>query len=313
MPRISIIVPVYNVEKYLEKCIKSILNQTLQDFELILVNDGSTDDSGRICDEFAEKDNRIIVIHKENEGLSKTRNVALDIAKGEYIGFIDSDDWIEPSMYEVLYNLCCKYDADISSCAIKESTSKSNVKTRNKIVVKNGKDMIVEIYSYKYSGISPCNKLYKSKIYKNIRFPNKKLNEDAAIMYKIYDISDKVVHKDAKLYNYLIREGSLMHSKFNKDRFEIIDIYNEMLEYFQENCDMKKKIISEYFNSLVTMIKDIISENSLISNVDSLKKIESLFRKKLLSIILNKNIYYKSKIFLIIYCISYKLGVRFIF
>lgn len=112
---ISVIVPVYNVEKYLSKCIDSILAQTYKNLEIILVDDGSPDNCPKICDEYAKKDNRIKVIHKENGGLSAARNVALDIAKGEYIGFVDSDDFIAEDMYEVLYNLAEKYNAEISS------------------------------------------------------------------------------------------------------------------------------------------------------------------------------------------------------
>lgn len=112
-PKISIIVPVYKAEPYLRKCIDSILNQTFKDFELILVDDGSPDRCGEICDEYALKDSRIKIIHKENSGRSSARNVGLDIAQGEYIGFVDSDDWIEPDMYEVLYSKAKIESADI--------------------------------------------------------------------------------------------------------------------------------------------------------------------------------------------------------
>lgn len=116
MPKISIIVPIYNVEKYIEKCIQSILNQTFSDFELILVNDGSTDSCGEICDKYKKLDDRIIVIHKVNGGLSSARNAGIDIARGEYIGFIDSDDYIHEKMYEILYNNAITYNSDIVIC-----------------------------------------------------------------------------------------------------------------------------------------------------------------------------------------------------
>jgi len=116
-PKISIIVPVYKVEQYIHKCIDSILNQTLNDFELILVNDGSPDQCGQICDEYAKCDSRIKVIHKENGGQASARNMGLDIATGEYIGFVDSDDWIEPDMYEILYNECIINECEIISCS----------------------------------------------------------------------------------------------------------------------------------------------------------------------------------------------------
>ena len=118
MCRISIIVPVYNVEKYLKKCVDSILGQTFTDFELLLIDDGSTDNSGSICDELAKTDNRIKVIHKENGGLSDARNIGIEVAKGDFIGFIDSDDYIDEDMYAFLYNNILKYDAELSMCEI---------------------------------------------------------------------------------------------------------------------------------------------------------------------------------------------------
>ncbi|MFR2551722.1 MAG: glycosyltransferase [Clostridioides difficile] len=118
MPKISIIVPVYNVEKYLEKCVRSILAQTFTDFELILVDDGSLDSSGAMCDQFAEQDQRVKVIHKENGGLSDARNAGIELATGEYLGFVDSDDYIADDMYELLYTNIVKEDADLSICGI---------------------------------------------------------------------------------------------------------------------------------------------------------------------------------------------------
>ena len=117
MSLISVIVPIYNVEKYLDRCVDSIINQTYKNLEIILVDDGSPDNCLAICDSWAEKDRRIKVIHKENGGVSSARNSALDIASGDYIGFVDSDDWIEPDMYEILIKNAKKYDADISRCA----------------------------------------------------------------------------------------------------------------------------------------------------------------------------------------------------
>ncbi|UOK56378.1 glycosyltransferase [Bacillus sp. OVS6] len=118
MPAISIVVPIYNVEKYLHKCIDSILSQNFTDLEIVLVNDGSTDSCGRICDEYSIKDNRVKVIHKKNGGLSDARNTGIEISTGDFIGFVDSDDWVEPNMYETLYNLCISNSADISTCSI---------------------------------------------------------------------------------------------------------------------------------------------------------------------------------------------------
>lgn len=132
---ISIIVPVYNVEQYLDDCLISIINQTYKNLEIILIDDGSTDKSGKICDEYAKKDSRIIVIHKENGGVSSARNAGLRIAKGAYIGFVDPDDWIAEDMYEVLYSNAKKYDADVSVCKYKivKNRRKDNLNAINLI------------------------------------------------------------------------------------------------------------------------------------------------------------------------------------
>ena len=131
MSEISIIVPVYNVDQYLENCIESILNQTFKDYELILIDDGSTDKSGEICDKYEKKDNRIKVIHKYNGGLSSARNAGLDLACGKYIGFVDSDDSIHPEMYEILYDLQQIYNADISVCSFKKVYENIDVKNKD--------------------------------------------------------------------------------------------------------------------------------------------------------------------------------------
>ena len=135
MPAISVIVPIFNVENYVRKCVDSILNQTFSDIEIILVDDGSTDASGRICDEYLSKDDRIRVIHKENGGLSDARNAGLDMCTGEYIGFVDGDDYIDGDMYELLYKNLIQYDADISMCRFR--------RIYNNRIDDNGKDTII--------------------------------------------------------------------------------------------------------------------------------------------------------------------------
>lgn len=166
---LSIIVPIYKTELYLKKCIDSILNQIFKNFELILVADGSPDRCGEICDEYAKKDNRIKVIHKKNGGQASARNEGLDIAKGNYIGFVDSDDWLEPNMYEVLYNEIIKSNSIISICKI--TTSKKIKNKVKKIKILDSKEKIFDaLLRENYLKWSVCNKLYKKEDIKNIRF-----------------------------------------------------------------------------------------------------------------------------------------------
>ncbi|EGO6689884.1 glycosyltransferase, partial [Enterococcus faecalis] len=164
MPKISIIVPVYNVEKYLEKCVRSILAQTFTDFELILVDDGSPDSSGAMCDQFAEQDQRVKVIHKENGGLSDARNAGIEIATGEYLGFVDSDDYIADDMYELLYTNIVKEDADLSICGIYDVyEGKEPVEKQQQYIVLDKVAAMKMILEAKVVSVHAVNKLYKKE------------------------------------------------------------------------------------------------------------------------------------------------------
>ena len=223
MIKISIIVPVYNVEKYLRKCIDSILNQTFKDFELILVDDGSTDDSGKICDEYSLKDSRIKVIHKENGGQSSARNMGLDVAQGEYIGFVDSDDWIEKDMYEILYRNCKMKDGDIGIIGI-NFVYNNRVRKGLEYPLQSWKkeESMYKLIEHKYFGNYFCSKIFSRKLFKNIRFKEGIIYEDIDLMYKLIHKSNIIVAEGVMKYNYLQREGSTVRNKdFNCDEFYV--------------------------------------------------------------------------------------------
>ena len=223
MIKISIIVPVYNVEKYLRKCIDSILNQTFRDFELILVDDGSTDSSGKICDEYSLKDSRIKVIHKENGGQSSARNMGLDVAQGEYIGFVDSDDWIEKDMYEILYRNCKMKDGDIGIIGI-NFVYNNRVRKGLEYPLQSWKkeEGMYKLIEHKYFGNYFCSKIFSRKLFKNIRFKEGIIYEDIDLMYKLIHKSNIIVAEGVMKYNYLQREGSTVRNKdFNCDEFYV--------------------------------------------------------------------------------------------
>lgn len=191
MAEISIIVPVYQVEKYISQCIESILAQTFTDFELILVDDGSKDNSGKICDEYAEKDKRIRVLHKENGGLSDARNKGLDNASGNYFMFVDSDDYIAPNMAECLYQNIIKEDADIAACNFRyvfEEDVEEDFSTENKAEVLSGKEIFYNRKNERNYGFWTVawNKLYKAETFKNMRFRFGKYHEDEFWANDIY-------------------------------------------------------------------------------------------------------------------------------
>ena len=211
---ISIIIPVYKVEKYLEKCIQSVINQTYENLQIILVDDGSPDNCGKICDEYAKKDHRIEVIHKSNGGLSDARNKGLEIAKGEYIGFVDSDDYIEADIYEVLYNLLKQYNADVSICnfytvsqgkiAIKNVDSGIKEYTRIEILKEILLDNDIQSYAW--------NKLYKRELFGEIKYPVGKKYEDIGTTFYLLEKCNKVVVTGKPEYYYINRQDSIVNN-----------------------------------------------------------------------------------------------------
>ncbi|WP_139422928.1 glycosyltransferase family 2 protein [Chryseobacterium mulctrae] len=246
-PLISIIVPIYKVEKYLEKCVESLLSQEYSNIEIFLVNDGSPDNCGSICNHFAQIDNRVIVIHKENGGLSDARNAALSLVKGEYITFIDSDDFVESTYISNLFNLIHKYQSDIAV-----SLFKFVIEGERQIVYQEeGKDM-------KFSRLEALNtmfyqdtfdnnataKLYHSALFKNIRFPKGLLYEDLLTTYKLMLLAERgVAFSDVKTYNYLLREDSIEGSPFSDKKMKSLIFAIEDFEKIKlEMPDLEKSI-----------------------------------------------------------------------
>lgn len=238
MPKLSIIVPVYKVEPYIHKCVDSILNQTFTDFELILVDDGSPDNCGKICDEYAQKDERVRVIHKENGGVSSARNLGVDESAGEYISFIDPDDWIDEEMYSevVLYMENNEIDIlCIDVCEVRESKSFVRNKFDENLFF-NRKDALTKILIDEIDN-SPCNKVYKKLVWEGVRFPVGRRFEDVATIYKTFYNSNKVGYMKKAFYYYLKREGSAIALSFDAQRrFENFLGYKERYEFAKVNC-----------------------------------------------------------------------------
>ncbi|MBP5311825.1 MAG: glycosyltransferase [Clostridia bacterium] len=206
---ITIIVPIFSVERYLRQCIDSILNQTYKDIEILLVDDGSTDQCGEICDDYAKRDNRIRVFHTENQGISAARNLGLRESGGEYIGFVDADDWIEPEMYEIMYSIMQETGADISTCGLRhDSTGIPNRKDGFNITVLGGEEVLEAIVDRKFESFM-WNKLFKAGLFEGLTFPEGKVFEDLAATPMIVSKSGKVAVSDAPLYHYRQWAGSI--------------------------------------------------------------------------------------------------------
>ena len=213
---ISVIVPVYNVEPYLEKCLDSICAQTCRDLEILLIDDGSADQSGVICDEYAARDPRIRVFHTENRGLSAARNLGLDEAKGEYIGFVDSDDWIEPDLYEYLLEAAGRTGADVTECGVFREFPDRTLKRERKDRVMSGADAVRALVSRELSD-GVWNKLYRRRCFESIRYPEGRVYEEYATMYRVLSAADRVCGLPETKYHYRQRPGSITETRDMKN------------------------------------------------------------------------------------------------
>ena len=245
---ISIIIPVYNVEQYLEACMKSILNQTYQHIEVILVDDGATDSSGKMCDYYATVDKRVKVIHKKNGGLSDARNKGISQASGEYIMFVDSDDIVSPDFVEYLWNLLEYTSADIAICdPVHCYPGKScNFEPETLRKVFKPEEAIVEMLYQKSFLVAAWGKLYKKECFKDIFFPYGMLFEDSAIMYKVFDKTQKIVYGNAKLYGYMHRDGSITTKTFSKKDCDILIICDQLTEYMSSRSKKLQNAACSY-------------------------------------------------------------------
>lgn len=246
-PLISIIVPVYNVEAYLAKCVDSILAQTYTNLEIILVNDGSSDGCGRICDEYAKQDKRIKVIHKQNGGLSDARNVAIDVATGEFITFIDSDDYVTDDYIMTLYSLIEKYECKVSIALYNTFVEGSKPKVVNRVYREDCQTNIKAIeemfYQEKYDTASWA-KLYHSSLFATgIRYPKGIVYEDLATTYLLIFQSDMVAFCNRRIYNYLLRRDSIEGSSFSSKK---MDSALKVCELMESHLDILGKVMQAY-------------------------------------------------------------------
>lgn len=237
MPLISIIVPVYNVEEYLADCMESVLKQSYTNLQVILVDDGSTDRSGLVCDRYAERDSRIQVIHKRNGGLSDARNAGLDIAEGDYIVFTDSDDFLHRDYLKVQYENLVQADADMAVCDYHMYDTGQSVCNglSNRISVVEEKDITAQLYENPGMLIVAWNKLYKRFLWDGIRYPVGRLHEDEAVIHEILVRCKRIVLTDAKLYYYRQRENSIMGQVSDKSIQDAVYAYQRRISFFAEH------------------------------------------------------------------------------
>lgn len=266
---ISVIIPVYNVEKYISECLDSVINQTYKKLQIILVDDGSTDSSGKICDVYAEKDNRITVVHQKNAGAGAAKNTGLDLVKGDYFSIIDSDDYIELDMYEKMVNSLEKYNADIVQCLFRNVfvndsfDRKFKIKSNYPKVLTSKRFLKEYLYDWKYAIFA--NKVFKSSLLKDIRFPVGRKIDDEFFTYKLVCNAKKVVNIDNILYNYRMRKTSVMNEN-DTDRliYDRIDCFIERYNYISNVYpSLKKNYILKLYDDLI-YFKDSVRDNGKI-------------------------------------------------
>ncbi len=287
--KISIIVPVYNVEAYLPKCLDSLINQTLKDIEILAVNDGSTDNSLSILEEYSKKDSRITILNKTNSGLSDARNYAFDYIKGEYVGFLDSDDYVDLEMFEDMYNAARSSDAEIVECNLHhtydtfEDTEIGDIITDNKQLIMKGRSVV-------------WNKIYKTSWLLNtgVRFPSGLIYEDVNFYCKIVPFLNKIEYVEGAYVHY-VQRGSSINNHQTLKTMQIIDILNDIYNFYEQ-----EGFLTEYRDALEFLYIRIL----LCSSMGRMARIQnSTDRKKALTANWNtlvttfpdwkKNIYYK--------------------
>ena len=259
LPVVSIIVPVYNVKSYVGECVESLCRQTYTNLEILLVDDGSTDGSGEVCDEYAGRDERIRVIHQANRGLSGARNMGLDDARGEYIAFVDSDDLVSTNYVETLYELLMKYEADIAACAYVKGTTEQLTDIREKVLsLDNVKEICMPSVKllkqwhgkYKQQETVAWNKLYCREVWngrKKIRFPESRNHEDVLISHLVVQGAKTIVLTTEILYFYRIRKGSItLQTEYDREKvWQNLRAQRERMAFFRAH-----RYWRAYFNLL---------------------------------------------------------------
>lgn len=314
LPLISIIVPIYKVEKYMDRCIESLIEQTYHNLEIILIDDGSPDNCPAKCDEWGRKVKQIKVIHKQNGGLSDARNVGIEIAKGEYIVFVDSDDWVSPDYIKCLYETASSTNSDICECDIIK-TNKENLvyatDNKNVFICYDTEDalelLIQDVVFHQYV----WNKIYKMDCLKGIPFVKGKVNEDEFWTYRVFGKANKVVKTQRKLYFYFQHSESIMGRKYNVKRLDALEAKIERQQYIENNFPKLSSI------SRMNLIQSCIYSGQMIilfidgkERDEALKKVRSFFKTAILNENGNLFIPGKNRIWTILAAIDFSYACK---
>ncbi len=285
MSLITVVVPVYKVEKYLDRCVSSILEQSFQNFDLVLVDDGSPDNCPQICDAYAEKDERITVIHKQNGGLSDARNAGIDWAMehsdSEWLAFVDSDDYLHPDYLKILYDTAKKEDADLVICDfIRVNDQGECVEKKHSFfdLVTEDKNKLFEVMNMTWRIDVAWNKLYAKPIFIQLRFPFRKIHEDEFTIHHVLWKCHKAALIDCALYYYRAREDSIMSSESPKSRLDNMEALIEQYEFcMQHYLPPRELLVSSAYHNLIEDLRHDLSKNDLGRYISLKKRYSVLF------------------------------------
>ncbi|MUV36898.1 putative glycosyltransferase YibD [Lentibacillus sp. JNUCC-1] len=300
-PKVSIIVPVYNLEALLPKCVDSILAQTFTDFELILVNDGSPDESGAMCEAYAKMDSRVKVIHKQNGGTASSRNVGLSVATGDYIGFVDNDDYVHVTMFETLYRQAVLYDSDIIVCDFLKVDEGDNAPAAEEQIISsvqhfNSREALNQFYTQNnVTFVVPWNKLYKRHLFDGVSYEVGNSYDDETVAHLLYFKSRKTTYIHVPLYYYVQRQGSMVNSRYHLKRFGAVYALKGRAVFFREKqeYELHEKALKVYMEKFFWHY--FTAKKSLVNIDDELKQLKRTFNENILHLLKIKGVSWKQK------------------
>lgn len=279
VPKITVIVPIYKVEPYLRRCIDSVINQTYSNLEIILVNDGSPDNCGKICDEYLQKDSRVKVIHQENQGLSMARNNGMSITTGAYVGFVDSDDYLAPEMYEVMLNHMLKFDLQVVECSIRESGKIFYEQDIDAVFIQDIDEALERSVISGFNSV--INKLYSYDLIKDIPFIQGKIYEDILFTSEIWERIDKIGLTPMAFYINPEEGESIQRSAYNHQKIEGLWVINDAVNSLRRLAKKQKSrdVVTKIFmKTLMFHFHSLLENKDLDPKKTNLKKMRRLIK-----------------------------------
>ena len=293
---ISVIIPIYKVEEYLDECIDSIVKQTYTNLEIILIDDGSPDECPQMCDEWARKDNRIKVVHKANGGLSDARNAGLEIASGQYISFVDSDDYIRADMMEKLYAALIRENADIAACGILTCEGEKQTAWGCKDMVGTREQIYALLYSDTAYPVAAWNKLYRRTCWDILRFPVGKTCEDAFTTYQLIHSAKRIVMIPEAMYSYRIRPDSIMTSSFSVKKMDEEEAWRCNYQFMERNYPQYRKKAFDFYLQKVNGLIHLIRIEDRKEFAEQYQKLYRILKGNLFYVLFSSQIRLKQRI-----------------